>query len=272
MPKNSSTSRSVACKPSATLLGGSHILVVALLTLPCLMGIATAQEIEAPMAKGDLALPLVNEYLVVSKENLSRAMKLAETEGLKILRRLVGKDESYAKRLGYDSLSQLADEKQLMPLPPFPVFRIGLTQLQNYDGNIAKLFARKDAIRLVVPIAVSGQSGGNSKPPLSAITVRFGDDRKSEKIIEWGLRNTIKQLATRRNEITMNKEKSGAPLFVMEIPALNRLYLAYKKPSESIMLIPIFGVRPSDRISEQPIDEVLKALVQEAQAIDGTPR
>jgi hypothetical protein len=273
MPKTSSTSRSVACKQGATLVGGSHILVVALLFLPCLIGIATAQEIEVPLGIGDLALPLFNESLVVSKEKFSRAMKLAETEGLKMLRRFVGKDESYAKRLGYESLSQLADEKQLVPLVPFPVFKIGLTQLQNYDGNIAALFTRRHAIHLVVPIAVSGQSGGNQKPPLSAITVRLDDARKSEKIIEWGLRNTIKHLATRRNEIIMNKEKTGAPLFVMEIQALNRLYLGYKKqPSESIMLIPISGVRPSERISEQPIDEVLKGLVQEARIIDKTPR
>ena len=58
----------------------------------------------------------------------------------------------------------------------------------------------------------------------------------------------------------------------MEIPALNRLYLGYIRAPEKIMLIPVAGVKPSERIVEQPIEEVLKTLVNEAQIVDDKPR
>ncbi len=108
-----------------------------------------------------------------------------------------------------------------------------------------------------------GKVEGDQKPtpPLSAITVRLGGDKNSGKIIEWGSKNLIKRLSKRRedlaqdkeisgpksrDELVKNKEISGAPFFVMEIPALNRSYLGYKK-LEKIMLIPISGVKPTER-------------------------
>lgn len=262
-----------AHKPSAALLLRLHVLLWTFLFCACRIDLVAAAEPDVPVLKSDLPLPAVVEPLSVSEDRLSLAMELARTEGLATLRRLVGMDESYAKRLGYDSLSQLVDEKkQLASLPPFPVFRVGLTQLQNYDGNIATLFTRNGAeLRLVVPIALSGREQ-DLKLPLSAITVRLGADQKTAKVVKWGSKNLIKFLSTRRHELTMDKKLSKTPFFVMEVLALNRLYLGYKKPSENIMLMRISGVKPGDRVSEQSIDEVLKALVKESRIMDKTPR
>ena len=281
-------SRSVVYKPSLTYLRRSHIPLVALLFLAGIMAAVASAETEASSQKGDLILPPLSQSLAISKESLSLAMNLAGTEGLRTLQRFVKENELYAKRLGYESLSQIADEKQLMPQLPFLVFRLGLTQLRNYDGNIAMLFARRETIRLVVPIAVAGQGEGKQKPPLSAITVRLGGDKNTGKIIEWGSKNLIKHLSKRRDdlaqdkeisgpksrdELVMDKEMSGLPVFIMEIPALNRLYLGYKK-LEKIMLVPISGVKPTERTEriEQPMEEVLKTLSKEAQTIDNKPR
>lgn len=258
--------RSVVSEHNLMCLRGSHILLLACPLLICIMGVEAAAETRVSNQQGDLTIKPLNKALIASEEGLSLAKTLAQTTGLETLRRFVAKDESYAKRLGFESLSQVTDGK-LVALPPFPVFRIGLTQLQNYDGNAAMLFARKGVVQFVVPIAVEGK-----EETLSAITVRLGGDRKSDKIIQWGSRNLIRQLSKRRGELGKDKEISNLALFVMEIPALNRLYLGYIRAPEKIMLIPVAGVKPSERIVEQPIEEVLKTLVNEAQIVDDKPR
>lgn len=267
MHRNYSISRSVVSEHSHLCLRGSHILLFAFSLLACITGMAVAADTGDSKQQGELNFEPLNKTLIASEEGLSLAKTLAQTIGVETLRRFVTKDAAYAKRLGFESLSQVTDGK-LVALPPFPVFRIGLTQLQNYDGNAAMLFARKKAVQFVVPIAVEGK-----QEALSAITVRLGGDRKSDKIIQWGSRNLIRQLSKQRGELEKDdKEIQDLALFVIEIPALNRLYLGYTRAPGKIMLMPVAGVKPSEGIVEQPIEDVLRALAIEARTVDENPR
>lgn len=265
MRKIYSMSRSVVSNYSVMRSGCSHILLLVFLLLACIIGVEATAENGLSKQQGNLTIQSL-KTLIASEERLSLAKTLAETAGVEILRRFVEKDELYAKRLGFDSLSQVTDGRPVA-LPPFPVFRIGLTQLQNYDGNAAMLLAQKGVAQFVVPITVEKQDKA-----LSAITVRLGGDRKSDKIIQWGSRNLIRQLSKRRGELAKDKGISDLTLFVMEIPAFNRLYLGYIKAPETVMLIPISGVQASDDIMEQPIEEVFKALAMEARVAGDDPR
>lgn len=266
MHRNYSISRSVVSEQSHLCLRGSHILLFAFSLLACITGMAVAADTGDSKQQGELTFEPLNKTLIASEEGLSLAKTVAQTIGVETLRRFITKDAAYAKRLGFESLSQVTDGT-LVALPPFPVFRIGLTPLQRYDGNAAMLFARKRVLQFVVPIAVEGK-----QEALSAITVRLGGDRKSDKIIQWGARNLIRQLSRRRGELAKDKEISGLALFVIEIPALNRLYLGYTRAPGKIMLMPVAGVKPSEGIVEQPIEDVLRALAIEARTVDEKPR
>ncbi len=260
MHKMCSMLRSAVSKHSVMRPGCSHILLLVFLLLVCIMGVEATAENEVSQQQGNLTIQSL-KTLIASEERLSLAKTLAETAGVEILRRFVEKDELYAKRLGFESLSQVTDGKPVA-LPPFPVFRIGLTQLQSYDGNAAMLLARKGVAQFVVPITVEKQENA-----LSAITVRLGGDKKSDKIIQWGSRNLIRQLSKRRGELGKD-----LALFVIEIPAFNRLYLGYIRAPQTVMLIPMSGVQASKGIVEQPIEEVFKALAVEARMASDDPR
>lgn len=266
MHRNYSISRSVVSEHSHLCLRSSHILLFASSLLACITGVEVAADTGDSNQQGDLTPEPLNKTLIASEEGLSLARTVAQTIGIESLRRFVTKDAAYAERLGFESLSQVTDGN-LVALPPFPVFRIGLTQLQSYDGNAAMLFSRKRVVQFVVPIAVEGK-----EEALSAITVRLGGDKKSNKIIQWGARNLIRQLSRRRGELAKDKDISSRALFVIEIPALNRLYLGYTRASGKIMLIPVAGAKPSEGIVEQPIEDLLRTLAIEARAVDEKPR
>lgn len=266
MHRNYSISRSVVSEHSHLCLRSSHILLFAFSLLACITGVEVAADTGDSNQQGDLPPEPLNKTLIASEEGLSLARTVAQTIGIESLRRFVTKDAAYAERLGFESLSQVTDGN-LVALPPFPVFRIGLTQLQSYDGNAAMLFARKRVVQFVVPIAVEGK-----EEALSAITVRLGGDKKSNKIIQWGARNLIRQLSRRRGELAKDKDISSLALFVIEIPALNRLYLGYTRAPGKIMLIPVAGIKPSEGIVEQAIEDVLRALAIEARTVDEKPR
>lgn len=256
-------SSSSAGDQSGRCRGTVHALLLAFLLMVDHMGATAIAETGAPKQKSEQTIQSLTP-LIASEKRLSEAKVLAETTGVEILRRLVQKDESYAKRLGYDSLSQVTDGN-LVALPPFPVFRIGLTQLQSYDGDAAKLLARKRPVQFIVPIAVDKRE--QAETALSAITVRLGAETKSGKIVQWGSRNLIRQLSSRRSELKIDL----AP-FLIEIPAFNRLYLGYFNAPGIVMLIPVSGVPTSEETGEQPIEEVFKALAIEARTAGDDPR
>ncbi len=267
MHKNHFMSRSVGNEHSPLFLRILHILMLAFPLLVCITGVAVAADTVDTTQQGDLTIQSLNKALIASEEGLSMAKIVAQTTGVVTLRRFIAKDASYAERLGFESLPQVTDG-ELVALPPFPVFRIGLTQLQSYDGNAEMLFAQKRVVQFIVPIAVAGK-----QEALSAITVRLGGDRKSGKIIQWGARNLIRQLSKRRGELGKNdKEIQDLALFVIEIPALNRLYLGYTRAPGKIMLILVAGMKPSEGIVEQQIEDVLRTLAIEARTVDDKPR
>ncbi len=197
--------------------------------------------------------------MLTSEKRLTLARTVAETTGVEMLRRFVGKDELYAKRLGFESLSQVTDGKPVA-LPPFPVFRVGLAQLQRYDGHPLPLLLHKGVAQFVVPMTVEKQAQA-----LSAITVRLGGDGKSDKILQWGSRNFIRRLSTLRSELAQKKQSPELAFFIVEVPALNRVYLGYLQKPETAFLMPISGAPAGLDREPLPIDIVFKTLATEAQ-------
>lgn len=266
MRKNHSMSRSVGTERRPLLLRNGRLLLFPVLLMLGTTEAAIAADTIDTTQQSNLTSERINKVLIASEDGFSLAKTVAQTTGVVTLRQFIVKDASYAERLGFESLPQVT-AGELVALPPFPVFRIGLTQLQSYDGNAEMLFAQKRVVQFIVPIAAAAK-----QEALSAITVKLGGDKKSGKIIQWGARNLIRQLFRRRSELTKDKEIASLAIFVMEIPALNRLYLGYTRTPGTIMLMPVTGVKSSENIVEQPIDDALRTLAIEARTVDDKPR
>lgn len=252
-------SRSAVSSHEVMRSGCGHILLLVLLSV-CIVERDASAENGGTQQQGNLTVQSL-KALITSEEQLSQAKILAQTTGVEILRRFVGKDELYANRLGFESLSQVTGERPVA-LPPFPVFRIGLTQLRNYDGNAASLLTQRGVTQFVVPLTVEKRGEA-----LSAITLRVGGDKQPGKIIQWGSRNLIRQLSKRREKLG----KDVSP-FVLEIPAFNRLYLGYITAQKTVMILPLSGLQPSKAVPEQPIEELFQTLATEARMVGEDPR
>lgn len=237
--------------------GCSALLLLVLLLSVCTPGWKALAGDALSRQAEDLPVQSL-KTLIGSNDRLAQAKTVAETAGVDMLRRIVGKDELYAKRLGFESLSQITN-MQPVALPPFPVFRIGLAPLQHYDGHPLPLLIQKGVVQFVVPITIEKQ-----QQALSAITVRLGGDGKNGKILQWGSRNLIRQLSTLRSELMHDKQLTDVAFFLLDIPALNRVYLGYLQKPNRVMLVQVAGGPAHDSMTPLPIETVLMTLAVEA--------
>jgi len=184
---------------------------------------------------GVLLFLLVQPFSLYAFDNLDfRTAQLAPSQtseltaklaAMFLLPKVVGNNDELARKLGFSGIADFGFQQlsKLDVLPPFPVFRIGLDrlvqwQLQNPKPSpIWLLLEESNFLRWPVPfpawflfpITLSGQVK-------SSVSIAMTANDRTWKIHQIGSPEQIVQL--------MNH---GAPpaYFVVEIPALDRYYL-----------------------------------------------
>lgn len=183
------------------------------------------------------------------------AQEVAEKVRKQILPQLVKMDDAFAKRLGFDSASEVTNPLSLLVLaPPFAVFHVGLKQLQDFQPgqqNPAELLmAEMNWFRTPEPV-----------PTRFLFPIKAGREVRTSVMVSLALSGNkwnIQSIGSPELIKQLTSNGSGGTHFAVWIPDLNAYYVG-KIDEHAVFTMKAIFPDPIVKIDQQVFQKGQKA-------------